>query len=88
MNKKGLTVHVAKKTGLTLAESSSCIDAVFESIIETAMAGETTTIRGFGTFSITHRLERRGVNPHTKQPMTIQSSKKIKFTASKNVDIK
>lgn len=50
MNKKELAVRVAKQTDQTLTDAMKSIDAVFQSIKEDIVAGQSTMIKGFGTF--------------------------------------
>ncbi|MEG0033460.1 MAG: HU family DNA-binding protein [Mucinivorans sp.] len=88
MNKKELAAQVAKETGLTIVVTTKTIDAVFETIKAGLEKGESTTLMGFGNFAISSRKERRGVNPSTKQPMTIPARKVVKFSSSKAIEIK
>ncbi|MEG1406142.1 MAG: HU family DNA-binding protein [Alistipes sp.] len=88
MNKKELTAQVAIETGLTTVVASRTIDAVFEKIKESLEKDEPTTIMGFGSFTISARKERRGVNPSTKQPMTISARRVVKFSPSKMISVK
>lgn len=88
MNKKELAAKVAKQTGQTLSESMKNIDSVFQSIKEDVAAGNSTIIKGFGSFSVSIRAERRGINPSTKQPIKIAARKVMKFKPSKSVEIK
>lgn len=88
MNKKELTIQVAKTTGLTAEVASKVIDAVFGAIKEGLKKGETTTIIGFGSFMIKNCAARNGINPGTKQPIKIPARKAVKFSASKNIEIK
>lgn len=88
MNKKDLAAKVAKRTETTIAEASKCVDAVFLSIKEDIIEGNTTTIKGFGSFLASSRAARQGINPATKQPITIAARKVMKFRASKTVEIK
>ena len=43
----------------------------------------TDTISGFGTFEIRERAERQGINPRTREPITIAASKSIVFKPGK-----
>lgn len=88
MNKKDLTSKVAKQTGLTLSDAAKCIDAVFQTIKGDIITGSSTTIKGFGSFSISNRAQRQGVNPSTKKPITISARKVMKFKPSKSIEIK
>lgn len=88
MNKKELTTQVAKQTGLTVANAAKCVDAVFQTIKENVVEGDSVTLQGFGSFSVSHRAARQGVNPATKTRMNIPARKVMKFAASKSVEIK
>ena len=46
---------------------------------------EKVVLSGFGTFEMRQRRERRGVNPQTRQAMTIPASKSPGFSASNNL---
>ena len=47
--------------------------------------GETTTISGFGTFEVRERAERQGINPRTREPITIAASRSIVFKPGKSL---
>lgn len=88
MNKKELTAKVAKQTGMTLADAGKSIDTVFQAIKEDIVEGNSTIIQGFGSFSVSNRAERKGINPSTKQPITIAARKVMKFKPSQSIEIK
>lgn len=88
MNKRDLASKVAKQTGVTLLDAAKSIDAVFQTIKEDIVNGRSTTIKGFGRFSISNRAQRQGVNPSTTKPMVIPARKVMKFKPSKNIEIK
>lgn len=58
MNKTDLISNVAKLTGLTLSDATKSVDAVFQTIKEEIIEGNPTTIKGFGSFSISNRAQR------------------------------
>lgn len=43
--------------------------------------GDKVSLVGFGTFSVSERAERTGINPSTKQAITIPAKKVAKFKA-------
>lgn len=88
MNKRELTIKVAKQTGLTAAVATRSIDAVFAAIKESVEAGGCASIKGFGSFSVSERSERSGINPATKQPIRIPARRVMKFRPSKSIVIK
>lgn len=79
MNKTELTASVAEKSGLSKVDAKKAVDAIFESIQEALTNEEQVAIIGFGTFSVVERGERQGINPLTKQAITVPACKKAKF---------
>ena len=74
---------VAKKSGLTKADSDKALDAVLESLTELLKAGDAMSFIGFGKFSVGDRAARTGRNPATGKEIKIAASKAAKFTAGK-----
>lgn len=83
MNKAELVAVLAESAGLSTAAAGRAIDAMFDKIINTLQQGDTVTIAGFGTFKVSHRKARKGVNPRTKEPIDIPASKNVAFKAGK-----
>ncbi|MEG1634652.1 MAG: HU family DNA-binding protein [Rikenellaceae bacterium] len=88
MNKKELTAQVAMQTGLTSIVVLKTIDSVFETIKNGLEKGESTTLMGFGSFTVSSRKERRGINPSTKESIIIPARKVVKFSPSKTIEVK
>ena len=78
MNKAELINAVAEKSGLSKVDSKKAIDVV-ASITEALKQGDKVALVGFGTFMVAERGERTGVNPATKQTITIAAKKVAKF---------
>ena len=83
MTKVELVSAVAEKTGLSKKDSEKAVSAVFASITESLQRGEKLSLVGFGTFEVKERAARPGVNPRTKEPITIPASKSPVFKAGK-----
>lgn len=47
--------------------------------------GEDVSVPGFGKFAVKDRPERQGRNPATGETMTIAASRKLSFTAAKEL---
>lgn len=87
MNKTELVSSIATKAGLSKADSKKALDATIESIAEALKAGDKVALVGFGTFSVSERPERQGINPATKEPITIAAKKVAKFKAGADLAI-
>lgn len=83
MNKTELITQVAEKTGLTKKDSSSAVEAVFDSIAEALKNGEKVQIIGFGNFEVRERAARKGRNPQTGEEIDIAASKAPAFKPGK-----
>ena len=81
MNKSELVSAVAQKSGLTKVDAKKALDAVLESIDEELKDGGKVVLVGFGTFSVTERSARKGINPRTKEPIDIPAKKVVRFKA-------
>jgi len=81
MKKAELVEAVAEKTGLTKADSTRAIDAVFETISKALEKGEKVPVAGFGTFAISNRKAREGRNPQTGEKVKIAARKAVTFKA-------
>ncbi len=81
MNKSELVSAVAQKSGLTKVDAKKALDGVLEAIGEELKNDGRVVLVGFGTFSVTERSARKGINPRTKEPIDIAAKKVVKFKA-------
>jgi DNA-binding protein HU-beta len=81
MNKTELIAVVAEKAGLSKMDAKKTIDAFVEVISFELEKGGKVALLGFGTFSVSQKAARNGVNPKTKEPISIPSRKAVKFKA-------
>lgn len=80
MNKTDLVNAIAAQ-GLSKADSKKALDAVLDAISGALKEGDKVAILGFGTFSFNERPAREGINPATKEKITIAAKKVVKFKA-------
>ena len=81
MNKSELVSAVAQRTELTKVDAKKALDAVLEAIGEELKNDGKVVLVGFGTFSVSERSARKGINPRTKEPIDIPAKKVVKFKA-------
>lgn len=79
MNKGDLVNEIAAKAQLNKVAARAALDACLESIEQALANDDSVKLIGFGTFSIVEKPERKGINPRTKEPITIASRKTVKF---------
>jgi len=85
MNKGDLVESVASNTNESKAQAARMVDAVLESIARGVSEEGKVVIAGFGSFERRVRPPRRGVNPSTKQPMTIPETTTVGFKPSQSL---
>ncbi len=86
MNKMQLTETLASKTGLSKKDIDRVLDAFVNLVTEKIKSGEKVAVTGFGTFNVTNRKARTGVNPQNpSQKIQIPAMKVPKFTAGKTL---
>jgi len=81
MNKTDLIEKIAAGAGLTKADSKKALDATMDAIKAALKKGDKVQLIGFGTFSVTKRPAREGINPATKAKIKIPAKKVAKFKA-------
>lgn len=74
-----LVDEVARATNKPGKEVKPIIQATLEAISAGVAQGSRYQLVGFGTFETRERNERQGMNPQTKQKMTIPASKAVGF---------
>jgi DNA-binding protein HU-beta len=79
MNKKQLVKRLSQKTGLTLAQSNDFLNSVLEIVTDTLKKKEDVFLRGFGSFMVKDRKERRTMSLNTREMITIPGKKVVKF---------
>lgn len=87
MNKTEFIAEVAQKAEMTKVQAQKAVNAFTEVIAEQMKKGEKVALLGFGTFSVTERSERKGINPQTKTEIVIPARKSVKFKAGAGLDL-
>ena len=72
MTKTDLIAQVAANTEMSKKSAEQAVNAVFEAL-------------SFGTFEVRERAERQGINPRTREPITIAASRSIVFKPGKSL---
>jgi len=63
MTKADMVNAIAAAAGITKKAATSSLEAVIEVITSELKGGNNVTVTGFGTFKVSHRAARTGVNP-------------------------
>lgn len=81
MNKTELASAIAEKAGLSKNDAKNALNAAIEAISEALANNDKVALIGFGTFAVVEKPERQGINPRTKEKVTIAARKAVKFKA-------
>ena len=80
MNKTEFIAAIAEEAGLSKTDAAKAVKA-FTDVVEEMKKGEKIQLVGFGTFEVSKRPERQGINPATKEKITIAAANVPKFKA-------
>ena len=81
MNKTELIEKISVGADLSKADAKKALEATLQAIKNALVEGDKVQLIGFGTFSVTERPAREGVNPRTGEKLTIAAKKVAKFKA-------
>jgi nucleoid DNA-binding protein len=65
MTKADIVTSIAETTGLTKKEVATVVNQFFTEVKKALAHGEHIEVRGFGTFKVVKRNQRKARNPHT-----------------------
>lgn len=85
MNKSAVVDAVAAKTGHSKKDVEAFIEATLDVITDELQNGGQVAFTGFGTFSVSNRAARDGINPATGEKIHIQAVNVPKFKAGKGL---
>ncbi len=85
MNKTELAKKIAKKAGMSQANTEKLVNALVETVSDELKNKEKVTLVGFGTFGVAHRKEKIGVNPKTGEKIKIKAKDVPVFKAGKGL---
>jgi DNA-binding protein HU-beta len=85
LTKTDVVAQLAKASGLSQAQSDKVLNSLLEIISNSLKTGHEVTLTGFGSFRVSKRKARTGVNPQTGEKIQIKASKSPSFRAGKNL---
>jgi DNA-binding protein HU-beta len=85
MNKTELINSLSEETTFSKKDVSRLLDALTRIVERTLKRGDKVQWSGFGTFNVSRRPERVGINPATKQKITLPATVVAKFKPGKNL---
>lgn len=83
MNKADIIDKLAKDAGITKTQAEKALNSFTGTVSGSLKKGESVTLIGFGTFSVSQRAARNGRNPQTGETIKIKAKKLAKFKPGK-----
>jgi DNA-binding protein HU-beta len=90
MNKSELVSVVQKQLGAETSKAAAerALDAVLDGIKAGLKKDQSVQLVGFGSFKVSARKARVGINPKTKEKIKIKESNSVRFSAGKDLKSK
>lgn len=85
MTKTELIGELAELSGCTKKYATEMFENLLHIIKSNLVAGRHVDLAGFGKFDVHHMSQRKGVNPRTREPMTVPRKNKVRFKAHKGL---
>jgi DNA-binding protein HU-beta len=85
MSRDELIAKIAKDAEITKKAAGAALNAFIEGVMGALEKGDKVSLVGFGTYSVTKRAKRKGINPQTKKAITIPARKVPVFRAGKKL---
>lgn len=83
MKKSEIIEALANSTGLSKTDVTKVFEGTFELFTSELAKGNDVAVTGFGTFKVSKRAARDGINPLTKAPLHIPEKNAVSFKAGK-----
>lgn len=74
---------MASKANLSKKDAEEALRAFIDIVSSALSKGDSLTLTGFGTFQVSTRGAREGINPRTREKLHIPAMKVPKFKAGK-----
>ena len=88
MTKTSLIAQLANQLNVSKNMAKQMVDSFLELVTNSLSKGKEVRIQGFGTFKVSHRAARNGVNPRTGEAIKIKAMKVASFKAGKELKTK
>lgn len=85
MNKTQLVESLSEETTFSKKDIARILDSFSRIVARELNKGKKVQWSGFGTFSLSHRSARNGINPQTKEVIQLPESRVAKFKPGKNL---
>jgi DNA-binding protein HU-beta len=85
MSREDLITKIASEATISKKSAACALNAILDGVMVSLQKGEKVSLVGFGTFGISARKERKGVNPQTGKEIKIKARKVPVFKPGKKL---
>lgn len=85
MKREELLAKMAAEAGITKKAAGTALNSFMEGIMQSLKKGDKVSLVGFGTFDVSKRKARNGINPQTRKKIKIPARKVPVFRAGKKL---
>lgn len=85
MKRDELLAKMATDAGITKKAAGSALNSFMQGVMHSLKKGDKVSFVGFGTFDVSKRKARNGINPQTKKKIKIPARKVPVFRAGKKL---
>lgn len=85
ITKKDIAQLLSEKFDLKKKDAQNYVNFIFDTMSDALCQSKNVDISGFGKFVLGERAERQGMNPATKEKITIPAKTTLKFKASRTL---
>lgn len=85
MTKTALIASLANQLNVSKNMAKQMIDSFLDIVSGSLEKGQEVRVQGFGTFKVSHRAARNGINPRTQEAIKIKAMKVASFKPGKEL---
>ncbi|MGA1869394.1 MAG: HU family DNA-binding protein [bacterium] len=85
MNKSELVTKIAQDANISKRAAENAVNSLMSNVKKALKKGDSVTLVGFGTWTVTKRKARKGRNPQTGAAIKIPAKKVPKFRPGKGL---
>lgn len=75
--------HIAQQADISKSSAGRALEALIEGVHQALAQGDSVTLAGLGTFSVSTRAARTGRNPRTGEAVEVKEARVASFRAGK-----
>lgn len=85
LTKADISESLSNKLSISVTLAKELVEAFYEEICISLQNGDLVKLAGFGNFSVRDKAERPGLNPLTKEKVTVSARRVVTFKAGQKL---